>query len=67
MKALDTNVLIRFLVKDDAHQAQIVYRLFKKAEAEKNVFWVSLVVFIEMIGVLDADYHISRKEILASY
>ena len=67
MKALDTNVLIRFLVKDNAHQAQIVYRLFKKAEAEKNVFWVSLVVFIEMIWVLDADYHISRKEILASF
>ena len=67
MKALDTNVLIRFLVKDDAHQAQIVYRLFKKTEAEKNVFWVSLVVFIEMIWVLDAVYHISRKEILASF
>ena len=66
MKALDTNVLVRFLVKDDLDQAQIVYRLFKQAEADKNVFWVPLIVFIEMIWVLDSVYHIPRKEILAS-
>jgi predicted nucleic-acid-binding protein len=29
MKALDTNVLVRFLVKDDEHQADIVYKLLK--------------------------------------
>ena len=66
MKALDTNVLVRFLVKDDADQAQIVYRLFKQAEADKSIFWVSLIVIIEMIWVLDSVYHVQRKEILAS-
>ena len=34
MKALDTNVLIRFLVKDDELQAKAVYKLFKQAESE---------------------------------
>ena len=66
MKALDTNVLVRFLVKDDSDQAQIVYRLFKQAEADKNIFWISLIVLIEMLWVLDSVYHIPRKEILAS-
>jgi hypothetical protein len=34
MKALDTNVLVRFLVKDDEQQAKSVYRLFKQAESK---------------------------------
>jgi predicted nucleic-acid-binding protein len=66
MKALDTNVLVRFLVKDDARQAQIVYRVFKQAEADKKFFWVSLLVVIETMWVLDSVYQITRKDILAS-
>jgi len=38
MKALDTNVLIRFLVKDDERQAKTIYRIFKQAESDKEVF-----------------------------
>jgi predicted nucleic acid-binding protein len=29
MKALDTNVLVRFLVRDDKRQAETIYRIFK--------------------------------------
>lgn len=32
MKALDTNVLVRFLVKDDEQQTKAAYRRFKEAE-----------------------------------
>ena len=32
MKALDTNILIRFVTKDDEAQAQKVLNLFKDAE-----------------------------------
>ena len=67
MKALDTNVLVRFLVKDDKHQAQIVYDIFKQAEAGKNIFWISLLVVIETIWVLDSVYAIPREEILNSF
>lgn len=66
MKALDTNVLVRFLVKDDAHQSKIVYRVFKQAEADKNMFWVPLLVVLETLWVLDSVYEIPRKEILDS-
>lgn len=38
MKALDTNVLVRFLVKDDERQSKIVYRAFKQAEADHDTF-----------------------------
>ncbi|RDD29235.1 VapC toxin family PIN domain ribonuclease, partial [Prosthecochloris sp. ZM] len=31
MRALDTNILVRFLTNDDATQAERVYRLFRQA------------------------------------
>ena len=64
MKALDTNVLSRFLVKDDLHQASIVYDIFKKAEEEKDTYYVPLLVVLETIWVLESVYRVSRPEIL---
>jgi predicted nucleic-acid-binding protein len=66
MKALDTNVLVRFLVKDDETQAEKVYTLFKQAETDKIYFYVPLLVVLETIWVLDSVYEIPRKEILDS-
>jgi len=64
MKALDTNVLIRFLVADDEKQACIVRDLFKQAEAKRDVLFVPLPVTLEMIWVLESVYDISRQDIL---
>ncbi|MBN2382495.1 type II toxin-antitoxin system VapC family toxin [bacterium] len=66
MKALDTNVLVRFLVKDDEQQAQIVYTTFKKAEEQKEVFFVPAMVVLETIWVLESVYEIARNDILAA-
>jgi len=66
MNALDTNVLIRFLVADDKIQAQKVYDLFKRAEAGKEQFWVPLTVVLEIIWVLESVYAIPRKEIIGA-
>ena len=66
MKALDTNVIVRFLVRDDERQAQIVYRIFKQVESNKEVLFVPLLVVIETIWVLESVYEISRQEILES-
>ena len=37
MKAVDTNILVRFLVGDDALQTEKVYRIFKDAESGVRV------------------------------
>ena len=66
MKALDTNVLIRFLVKDDARQAEIVYNKFKQAETEKDSFYVPLLIVLETVWVLESVYKITRQDILDS-
>lgn len=66
MKALDTNVLIRFLVKDDARQAEIVYKKLKRAETEKDTFYVPLLIVLETVWVLESVYKITRQDILDS-
>lgn len=67
MKALDSNILIRFLVKDDERQAEIVYSLFKRAESEKDSFFVPLLVVLETIGVLESVYEVSPNDILDAF
>ena len=65
MKALDTNVLVRFLVKDDALQAQQVYKLFKQAENHQQRLFVPILVVLETIWVLQAVYGVDDQDILA--
>lgn len=64
MKALDTNILVRLLVNDDHTQTQIVYDLFKKAEIEKEIFYISHLVILELVWVLDSVYEINRTNLV---
>jgi predicted nucleic-acid-binding protein len=66
MKALDTNVLVRFLVKDDPAQAEQVYRLFKQAENRQQRLVVPLLVVLETIWVLQAVYGVNEQDIVAA-
>lgn len=66
MKALDTNVLVRFLADDDPKQSKIVYEVFKGAEIRNTTFWVPLLVLIELVWVLESVYRIPRNAILDS-
>ena len=66
MKALDTNVLVRFLVRDNEKQAKSVYRKFKEAETNKEILFVPVLVVLETIWVLESVYGVTRQEILDS-
>lgn len=66
MKALDTNVIIRFLIRDDAKQANLIYRLLDQAEDNKEEFYISILVVLETIWVLESVYEVKRKDILNS-
>jgi len=50
MKALDTNVLVRFLVRDNEQQAETIYRAFKQVESDKEVLFVPLLVSLRPSG-----------------
>ena len=64
MKAIDTNVLVRFLVNDDQAQAQQVRTLLKTAEQQRKTYFVPLLVVLETIWVLESAYQIQRDELL---
>ena len=66
MKALDTNVLVRFLVRDDRKQAEIVRSTFRQAERTGQTFFVPSLVVLEIVWVLDSVYEISREEIVGA-
>ncbi len=66
MRALDTNVLVRFLMGDDEAQAKKVYRLFRKAEENKDEFYISALVVLEVVWVIESIYLVRRDKLLAS-
>lgn len=66
MKAIDTNILVRFLVKDDVGQAEKVKELFEKAEKSGLSFYVCTSVILELIWVLNSVYALSESDILST-
>lgn len=64
MIALDTNVVVRFLVRDDEKQAELARRRMKQAEERRERLLVPLLVVLETIWVLESVYDKTRFEIL---
>ena len=62
MIALDTNVLVRYLVQDDATQAQIASDVIDGL-SEADLGFVGREVLIELVWVLERAYGFSRMEI----
>lgn len=62
MIALDTNILVRYLVNDDARQAEAARGLLAKLTAERPGF-VCREVSVELAWVLDRAYGFSRHRI----
>ncbi|MBN1465984.1 PIN domain-containing protein [candidate division KSB1 bacterium] len=64
MIALDTNIIIRFLVQDDPAQCKIVDRLFERAVKSGDKLWISNFVILEMIWVLERIFSVTRHDII---
>ena len=64
MTGVDTNILVRFLTGDDTNQSDKVYRLFKQVESEREELYVSTLVVIELIWVLESMYQFERQKLL---
>lgn len=64
MIAVDTNVIVRFLVRDDEEQAETVRRRLKLAEEKRERLMIPLLVVLETIWVLESAYNKTRAEIL---
>jgi predicted nucleic-acid-binding protein len=63
MIAVDTNVLVRFVVRDDARQTCRARRLLERLQSEGGRAYVSDIVLCELVWVLERSYRVARSEI----
>lgn len=62
MLAVDTNVLVRFLARDDRNQTARADRIFRE-----NRIWVAKTVLLETEWVLRGSYAFNRQRITADF
>ena len=58
MIAVDTNIIVRFLTRDDLGQYAAVLKLF-----HKNETWISHTVLLKTAGVLQGIFDLTRDEL----
>lgn len=66
MKGIDTNVLVRYLVKDDARHAKEAASCISAIAASGETCFLSHLVLCELVWVLESAYGYTRKEIAAT-
>jgi predicted nucleic-acid-binding protein len=67
MLGIDTNVLVRFLVRDDEAQFERARDLIESEVAANEPVFVSLLVLLETEWVLRSRYQLVKAEILAAF
>lgn len=61
MKGLDTNVIVRFLVRDDEQQWELAEQYINEA---KEACLINNIVLCEVVWVLRASYKLSREQLI---
>jgi predicted nucleic-acid-binding protein len=64
--AIDTNILLRFVVNDEPRQAERVARLFEDELSAQSPGFVSLIVVCEFVWALKRTFAIERDVIAAT-
>lgn len=60
MIALDTNVLVRYLVEDDPKQSAAAARAIERATARGEEIFIGQIVLCELVWVLSHAYDFTR-------
>ena len=63
MKGIDTNILVRYLVRDDQKQAQKASSLINNMPHPATFCFINAIVLCELVWVLESAYGYSKKEI----
>ena len=66
MPGLDTNVLVRWLVDDDASQVARIRTVFESAQRGSETLFVSCTVMLELEWVLRSRYQFDKPAILGA-
>jgi len=63
MIGLDTNVLVRYLVQDDAAQARLASAAIESAAGRGERMHLTAVTLCELVWVLESAYHRARTDV----
>lgn len=63
MIGLDTNVLVRYIMQDDAKQATKATKLIEGLTAQEPGF-ITLVSVVELVWVLSSSYDLTRDQVV---
>ena len=64
MAALDTNVLVRYIVQDDAAQLAAAKRLISRCVSEGLTLFVPVTVMLELEWVLRSSFEFGKDDVL---
>ncbi|MFZ1029161.1 MAG: type II toxin-antitoxin system VapC family toxin [Limnoraphis robusta] len=64
MKGLDTNVIVRFLVRDDEQQWKIANQYINEALQANEPCLINNIVLCEVVWVLRSRYKLSREKLI---
>lgn len=64
MIAVDTNVLVRFFVRDDEKQYRLASSLLQKTEDAGDTVFISNIVLVELMWVLSSGYNVLKIDIV---
>ena len=66
MPALDTNVLVRYIVQDDAAQLAAAKRLISRCVADGSTLFVPVTVVLELEWVLRSGFAFGKDDVLVT-
>ncbi len=63
MTGLDTNVLVRYIVRDDPAQTRLATALLEERCSAEDPGWINRVVLCELVWVLERGYGYERTRV----
>lgn len=63
VKGIDTNILVRYLVQDELHQAAKATRFIETHCTEQTPGFIGHIVLCELVWVLEVSYNLDRADI----
>jgi predicted nucleic-acid-binding protein len=64
MRAIDTNVLVRYVVNDDPKQAAVVDRFFEQCQTSQEPVFIPVLVLCELVWVLDRLFGQTKRQLI---
>jgi predicted nucleic-acid-binding protein len=66
MRAVDTNVLVRYIMDDDPQQTEAARRFLHDCRSDREHVFIPVPVLCELVWVLSRNYRQSKAEIVSA-